>query len=679
MAEKNKYFKKVAEQSVSGFFNRASWNNKLSPFMTDKYRREVESQNKKDAIVEKRTRAQIKILRYNLEQELHAVASGINEIKSTYDVIQNQTKTKDDVIADVAKLDILAERQRKLVADLDKITVRTGQYQTLTMKISDTEVYKELKKQNTELYNTLSSQGKEEEMLPNELYAQKLIAGGLADKDGKVILSEKRKKAIKEYGGTESEIEKAKDRKVFVTNKVWKNGANSDVIGDVRIYKNSATFNDSINNIRKNIHEVASKQNLFGTRNVYEELGGYVNNDGKRNVEIKPNSDFAKKMVELKANPIVDVEGQKLHGHINQVDGIKSGLLKSNDFKDIPNVKTELDKGKDSQGKLGLLSSKELNEDNVAEQLKPAAEKIFKTNPDLTSVTIVSYKFNPATGQLDPATPTAGATFSKSSDKVEGRPMKNTDLNTNPVDTTKLNTAVRDAQIKHLTDTFMGKNNIEESKRDGVREQITKLFPKEGGTLDQAQYQDAKKVTEEAKGIDGLKAVVETHNAAKGEVAVAAKVPNSSKEQLSNSTQDIDSNSGLVAPSALKRRSSMTSVNSTNNTTSSKGSNSSSFSSFKNMSTTEGEIENKDELTKKFIKKIVTALKEDPDLMKSIQLASQESAGRNNEATSAAATPDSKTVAKVFKQVSLGTSGGNNSTGNFRPQTPNISAGGGIN
>ncbi len=456
----------------------------------------------KDAVVDKRTRAQIKILRYNLEQELYGVASEIKKIKENYADPKSLAglQSRENLIQDAAKLDILAEEQRRLVKNLDKITNTTGQQNTKTMRMQDMDVYKELKKQNEQLYDSLP-ENKRSEMLPNSLYAQKLIATPYSNnvfgghETGKV--SQKRIDRIKEYGGEASDVEKAKNRKEFSTNNIVKGGAISDVIGEVRIYKDSATFNDSINNIRQNIIKTAQikadsyyslsksdkvkmteeekKQYFVGKDNdPYKLLGGYVGNDGKRDVKLDENSEFMKKKAELvKAAGIEEVKdktslyakyGMLPDGKTNEYEGLLSA--KEGEQKLTPvklehgikeYIKESVTMGKNQSGEL---TTKSIDESSVVKDLMPKAKEMLATKKNGESVTIVSYKFNPLTGQLDPSTPQAAATFTKDADgKITGE--KVTPSKANDKD---LNEALIKAQKQALLANVEGSKHSQEIK-----------------------------------------------------------------------------------------------------------------------------------------------------------------------------------------------------------------------
>jgi hypothetical protein len=171
------------------------------------------------------------------------------------------------------------------------------------MRTKDMDVYKELKKQNEELYDHLKTQGRTNEMLPNELYVQKLIASPYSNNvfGGRSTdaVSQKRINEITTYGGSEANKELANGRKEFSTNNVIKGEANSDVIGNVRILKNSSFGHESINDIRQQIHRTARLNPREFENGAYDELGSYVDNDGKRYVELGSETDFMKKRNKL--------------------------------------------------------------------------------------------------------------------------------------------------------------------------------------------------------------------------------------------------------------------------------------------------------------------------------------------------------------------------------------------
>jgi hypothetical protein len=253
-------------------------------------KRKEEASIMKEAVVDKRTRAQIKILRYNLEQELYGIASEIQKIKQTYANPKSLavSKSRNTLIQDAAKLDILAEEQRRLVKNLDKITNTTGQQNTKIMRMQDMDVYKELKKQNEQLYDSLP-ENKKSEMLPNSLYTQKLIATFYSNnlfgghKTG--LETTRRSNMIEEYDPN-IKIDTLPTRQEFSTNNIVKGGAISDVVGDVRIYKDSATFNDSINNIRQNIIKTAQiKAKSYNS--LFPIIKAKMNKDKKKNFLLK--------------------------------------------------------------------------------------------------------------------------------------------------------------------------------------------------------------------------------------------------------------------------------------------------------------------------------------------------------------------------------------------------------
>jgi hypothetical protein len=113
----------------------------------------------------------------------------------------------------------------------------------------------------------------------------------------------------------------------------------------------------------------------------------------------------------------------------------KYGMLpdgKSNQYKNLLSAPTELERkftpvklehgikehvtemvSNEAKTKAVGVTSQSIDESSVVKDLMPKAQEILKEKKNGDSVTIVSYKFNPQTGQLDPKEPQAAATFKK--------------------------------------------------------------------------------------------------------------------------------------------------------------------------------------------------------------------------------------------------------------------------
>ena len=137
------------------------------------------------------------------------------------------------------------------------------------------------------------------------------------------------------------------------------------------------------------------------------------------------------------------------------------------------------------------LTSKSIDKSNVVKDLMPKAKEMLQGKKN-GSVTIVAYKFNPETGQIEPnnKTPQAAATFTKTDGIVSGNVVEKSGIKVEP---DAFNKALCNAQKQALLANVEGsKHSNKEALKNAIKEQFKPKDKTEVEPLDKEKFQAMK-------------------------------------------------------------------------------------------------------------------------------------------------------------------------------------------